>query len=251
MFLRAVAFAILASLFAFSDARAQGFSYIKASWAPLLQTMIRFGALDVRDSYLLDDYAIVAECPLYERYYDDDFQWQSLREKLEKSLQLRVSSFPVAYYYDVKTQLDRYDFSNNQFTFKKGSSLTGVNLIHLYSVMGTECLGIPKYIPNSFSVVLTSVVNMDGVPLSEKDAHALISLMEVDDNYSRIIYARFKFHIVNIEPFQILPGRGDKHTRFYGQGSKTGREVRFDARLDAIEFYEDSKMSKKITTVKF
>jgi hypothetical protein len=164
---------------------------------------------------------------------------------------MNVGNFPVAYHYDMRMQLDRYDFATKQFRFTLRSSLDGVNVIFMYRNGGPACGVWTQYIPRSFRVVLTTILNKQGIPLSESDAHNLITLMDLDQNEARIIYARFNMRIVNIEPLvKHDTRRGNRGELTFTQTPISGREVRLDARLDSVDFYEDKERKKLIAEIR-
>jgi hypothetical protein len=84
---------------AFADAPAAApvDAYPMPTWASLLQTMIRFNALDMSEDMLLDEYAIVTQCDLYQAYYKNDFKWQEVRTALRKSIEQHKDEFPTQY----------------------------------------------------------------------------------------------------------------------------------------------------------
>jgi len=225
--------------------------YMSPTWPALLRSMIRFGAIDMTsDSNLLDEYAQATECELYEAFYPNDFKWQQVRRALKESIQKNVATFPVAFYHTSKAQLGRYDFDQQLFRFTKKTTLKGVNAIYLYAVSGLGCgVSETKYLPRSFRAVLTSILYLEGLPLSESDARELIARMDAEGNKDRIIYVRFNVHIVYIEPYMKIEDKTDATIVRYGQpNSHVAKEVRLDARLDSIIFYEDKKMTKPIYT---
>jgi len=225
--------------------------YVSPTWPSLLRTMIRFGAIDITsDPFLLDEYAVATECELYEAFYPNDFKWQQVRRALKESIQKNVATYPVAYYHTSKVQLGRYDFDQKLFRFTKKTTLKGVNAIYVYAVSGLGCgVAETKFLPRSFRAVLSSVLYLEGLPLPERDARALVARMEEDGNKDRIIYVRFNVHIVYIEPFMKIEDPADSANVHYSQpSSHVSKEVRLDARLDSIVFYEDKKMTKSIYT---
>src|ERR1700685_2832792 len=99
-----------------APARAE--DYIAPTWPDLLHTMIRFNALDLsQDNRLLDEYAAITDCDIYQYYSRDDFKWNQMRTTIRKSIEMSRSTFPSRYYFDVKVQLGRYDFADKLYRF--------------------------------------------------------------------------------------------------------------------------------------
>jgi hypothetical protein len=248
MFLRLVCLVLLA--FSFLTGSAQAQEYASISWANLMRTLVRFNALDLSDQNLLDEYAIITECDLYKSYYKDDFKWNQVRKAIRDSVQMNLAAYPTNYSHDLTSRLDRYDFEAKLFRFDGESSLRGVNTFLLYSVKGTGC-GDAKVslLPRTFRAVLSMPLYLDGLPLSEGDAKALLSRMTKDNNPDRLIFARYNFRTVYIEPLHRKAEMGKAasgKTQYTQTNSSSSDEVRFDVQLDSIGFYEDPQRTKLI-----
>lgn len=242
------ALAFLLPLLAAQDACAQ--DYAKPTWPNLLRTMVRFNAIDISDRTLLDEYTIVNECSLYKSFYNNDFKWDQVRQAMLKSIKNEVATFPMSYYHEAALKLDRYDFDTKTFKFSSKSNLRNINTFNIYSVSGDDC-GEAKLmtVPRNFRAVLDTPLTLDGLPLSEQDARALLKKMDADKNTERVIYARFNLRIVYIEAFRKTIGanyKGENKSQYeQGKSSENGN-LRLDARLDSISFYADREMTQII-----
>ena len=153
-------------MFSFLGNNAHAESYADGNWPNLLHTMIRFKALDLSDPALLDEYGIVTECNLYQTFYKNDFKWQQVRQALQESIKINQDSYPTKYHYDLKMQLDRYDFSTKLFRFSNKSTISGINSFVLYAVEGSGCDGADvKYLPRKFRAMLQAPLTLEGIPL--------------------------------------------------------------------------------------
>ncbi len=247
MIIRFVCLAFLA--FSLLTGKAQAQEYAQASWINLIHTLIRLNAINMSDQRLLDEYTIVSECDLYKAFYKDDFKWNQVRQAVRDSIKMNIATYPINYFHDLTLRLDRYDFDAKHFRFDKESSFRGVNSFSIYSVTGTGCgEATIEYLPRSFRAVLSAPVFLDGLPLSEGDAKALLLRMNKDDNPKRIIFVRFNFRTVYIEPLSKIERQtagGGKTIYSQINAASTG-EVRIDAQLDSIGFYEDQERTKLI-----
>lgn len=243
-------------ILSFGAQRAQAEEYAAPTWTNLLRTMIRLGALDLSDTSMIDEYAIISECKLYDSFYQDDFKWQKVRDAIRESVQMNLATFPVAYRYDVKMQLDRYDFDAKIFRFVKGTILKGVNTIELHMGKLFPC-GVKElfFVPKAFRAVLPNGVPLEGIPLSERDANDLLKRLGKGPDARRIVYTRYKLRVLNIDPYVKQESGSDpqgdtlykyKQTIQDKQGDEEGRVVRVDVRLDSISFYEDANLTKLI-----
>lgn len=225
-------------------------SYAVPTWANLIRTMARFGALDFSDSRLVDDYAIIAECDLYESFFHNDFKWMEIQNSLRESLQTNLGSYPIAYQYDLSLPLDRYDFKNKIFRFKEKDALKGVNTIYLLSSGKSDCAKTPvSLLPYTFIAVFPTPSSVEGLRLSETEAKALLFRMENEGNTERRVFIRYTFRIAFIEPFKkiLKEEKSLERVFIYRQYDKPKHEektARFDAQLDSIAIYEDEDRTK-------
>lgn len=222
--------------------------YIKPNWPDLLRTLVRLKSIDLHDQNLLDEYVIISECDLYKSFYSDDFKWNKVRVALSADAEQNVSKFPVSYRFDTKLQLDRYDFQDKIYRFSPKATLNDINTAVFYEVTGPACGKADiKYLPRIFRVVFDSSVNVLGLPLSPENAEILLKDMIAHNNADRIVFARFNFKVVYIEP--LLRSIQSKYSSdlIYSQATKAERrEMRLDARLDSVDFFEDENMTKLI-----
>ncbi|MDE2029952.1 MAG: DUF4852 domain-containing protein [Alphaproteobacteria bacterium] len=244
MRLRLFTAAFFACCLAAGSARAD--IYAKPSWQNLMKTMVRFNALDLSDTKLLDQYAIITECDLYKAYYNNDFKWEEVRHAIVNSIRKNIATYPIAYQYDTRLQLDRYDFASKLFRFTKKSTINNINSFDIYSVEGTGCgTASVTLLPRDFHAVLADPIYMQGLPLDEKDAEALLNQMTKDGNINRIIFVRFNLRIVYIDHMRkvALPG---EVVHYEQSNAPNASWIRMDARLDSIDFYEDPQMTRLI-----
>jgi hypothetical protein len=221
--------------------------YAKPDWPNLLRTLIRFNGISLDDDKTLDEYAIVTECDLYKTLYDDDFKWNQVRVAIRDSIKMNVATFPTSYTYKAELQLDRYDFQNKVFRLTPKTSIHNVNTLWIYQVDGRSCGGSVdvRLLPKSFRAVLDAPIFFDGIPLVQQDAEALLQQMKQDKNSNRIVTALFNMRVVYVTPMHVSNVIGD--IRGYTQnGNDDPRSARLDVRLDSVEFYEDSGMTKLI-----
>ncbi|MDX2027833.1 MAG: DUF4852 domain-containing protein [Alphaproteobacteria bacterium] len=243
----------LCMLFAFS-ARAEE-EYIKPNPTSLLQTLIRFDALDINDDYLLDNYAMIAECDLYKSFYGNDFKWNNeVRVALRNSIRKEKNNYPILYLAHTQLQLDRYDFNENLFRFTPETAIRSINLLLLYELQKPVCgKTAAQYIPLNYKAVLDEPVFVPGLPFEQKDAEMLLKLMKEDNNTARNIYTRFYIRIFKVKPLNVsVEGVEPRLSRRYAQAGTPGpRNIHLLAHLQTIEFFEDPAMTKLVYTYKY
>jgi len=210
----------------------------------ILKILVRFGALNMVDDRILDDYAKIIECKLYRHFYSDDFRWKEFRDAMRKSIKQNIGEYPTGVYYDAELQLDRYDFKQKIYKFREKSSLNGVDYF-TFVVKDNKCGKEEiRLFPTEYRVVLDQPLLISGIPLSENDAKTLLKRMKDNKNDSLIIYARFNFQVVFVDR---LSWRIDNKNRETGPLYQSGKkQVRLDARLGSIDFFEDETKTRLI-----
>jgi hypothetical protein len=229
---------------------AQADNYTAPTRTSLLQTLIRFKALTLGNDALLDEYAMIAECDLYQTFYRDDFKWHKIRSALVDSMRANVAIYPTAYKFNANAQLDRYNFDKKLYMFNPHSSPDRVNVLQIYKADNGDQCGDAKAetLPSSFVVVLDAPVALTGIPLAQSDAQALLRRMDESGNSNHVLYSQFRMHITYIEPLKFNEGADSNrgHMMIF-QGDKVGGDrIKLDAHLDAIAFYSDEAMTQLI-----
>lgn len=231
--------------------------YIAPTYADILRTLVRFNAIDLSDDNIIDDYAKVTDCEIYQYFFKDDFKWNEIRKKMRASADLNRGTYPLHYYYVAGLKLDRYDFQKQLYRFTESSTVNNVNLFTLYHMVEQPCHDEDiKYIPKDFQALADTPLSLSGLPLSPADAEAILKQMDGDKNQSRIVMARFNMTITFVEPLhkEVTDKNAKSKAIFYfqviGPEAKPTKDFRLDAHLDSVSFYEDAAMKKLIYTVK-
>ncbi len=221
--------------------------YAAAQIDNIAKTLVRFGALDISDDALLDEYAMVTDCDLYKRFYGNDFQWNKVRGLIRNSIQMNIASFPISYHYDARLQLDRYDFAQKTFMFTALTTIHNINTFVIYHREDAGC-GQAKvqFLPTTYRSVMDTPLTIPGIPLAEADAQAMLKQMDADKNDDRIVFTRFNLRIIYVDPLRKASLGDNAPPQYMQAGHATSHGMRFDARLDSVDFYEDPAMKRLI-----
>lgn len=236
-------FLIVLSFACVSSARADDFAIPK--YENMVNTLIRYGALNIKNNEVLDEYSIMTECKLYQHFYDDEFKWQKFREAMRQKLDQDVKTFPTGYRYDTKLHLDRYSFEDRLYRFSNKSMADGFGSFLLrvkYNADPTCAAALKVMFPFAYRIVLARPLYLAGLPFTESEARGLMDRLNEAGNKDRTIYVRFNFRIVYIAPVA-----KNKARMVYEQldtEKKSNAEIRMDARLDSVNFYEDEARTK-------
>ncbi len=219
--------------------------YAQPTWGNLIKTLVRYGALDLTDNKILDEYAIVTDCDIYKAFSANDFRWNQIRDQMRDSVKINLTKFPASYVYEDKLALDHYDFDQQMYRFSDKNPLQKVNAFFLYRSNGLTCGDMRiNYLPKAFRAILDESVSLPGLPLTQKSADALLRRMDANNNAARMIFVRFNLHINYI-------GKVDKNAdtmtvdKSYVQaGAAHDAPVVLNAQVDTIDFFEDEHYHK-------
>ncbi|MDD5585748.1 MAG: DUF4852 domain-containing protein [Alphaproteobacteria bacterium] len=221
--------------------------YAPPTFSNIVKALVRFGALDISDDNNLNGYAMVVECKLYKRYFDNDFKWHQIQAAMRKAIRQDVSSFPTALYYDATLKLDRYNFKNKVYQFTDKSSLANVDYFTLLARLDDACVisETNRVLPEEYQFVLDQPLVLAGIPLSEEDGQTLLTRMDGSNNKSHLVFARFNMRIVFISRLTRPLDQNNRPAKMLRQDA--GKNfVRLDARMGSIDFYEDEARTKLI-----
>jgi hypothetical protein len=214
--------------------------YARPTWENLVHTLVRYGALDIRDDKILDEYAIITDCDIYRTFSGNDFKWNQVRVSMRESVQLNLSKFPGSYVYEDKLALDHYDFQDQMYRFSDKNPLQKVNAFFLYHASGLTCNDTRiNYVPRAFRAILDESVTLPGLPLTQRSADALLRRMDANNNKDRVVYVRFNLHINYIGKVDKNTDGGNTDPVYVQQGAAHDAPVLLNSQVDSIDFYED------------
>jgi hypothetical protein len=219
--------------------------YAAPTFANILKVLVRFGALNVGNNDILTNYAMITECDLYKKYFQDDFKWHQIQEAMRKAIKQDVSAYPTGLHYNAELQLDRFDFKTGIFRFADKSQINAVDYFTFITVRDNMCGSTKtRLLPTDYRIVLDQPIILKGIPVSEEDGRTLLKRMQEDKN-ARIIYARFNFRVVYVERLMTRINKYDKLAPPLSQ-DQNRRYVRMDSNLGSIDFYQDEAHTKLI-----
>jgi hypothetical protein len=243
-FSKIAAAATLWSLLAFAALPVHAEDYIKPTLIDFIHTLVRFGAVNLDDTDVIDDYARLAECDLYIAFYHNDFKWHQIQKLLRQKLEDGIPTYPTAYYIDEKLQLGRYDFDEKLYRFTDGTAPKNTNAFTVYDD-GFDCGTVPVHIwPLMYRFVINTPVTLLGLPIFEKDAETLLNRMNESGNNDHIVYTRFKMRVLAVGTYS--RAKDTRDGKFVSGLRSDQKDSHIDSNLDSVEFYEDPKYTKLI-----
>jgi hypothetical protein len=229
---------------------ARAAEYIVPSDLAMLQTMLRFGALDINNDVVIDDYAKIAECDLFAVFKKDDFKWNKIRAGLRNKIRNEAITYPVNYTVRGFLSLDRYDFKTKTFLIKQDVALLGVNSFRLMDMNPNYCVGhILKILPTNYTATVDTRLDVPGFVMSESDAQAMLERFQKAGNAARQIVARFNITIIDMPTVKM---QTNDVALWYNNVSFVGKDTRLvmTAKIDSIEFFEEAEMQRRIAVLR-
>lgn len=198
-----IVFFVLISMPSMAAREKETREYQPVTFESLSQTYWWLSMLNIRDNFAVDEYARIHHCDLYETYYEDDFQWQLIREGIKEEIARRRPYFPHRYYIYAPIKLDRYDFEKSLFNLSDKSRLENVGVMPMFTDKQFKPYcdrqrSTPEY-PDSVRIKFVHPINFTGIPLSQNKANELLRTMKENNNEERFLYLKLSFRISGFE----------------------------------------------------
>ena len=174
--------------------------YAPITHASLSNLIWRFGAYEFTDYTAIDDYIAISNCPLYTKYYTNDFLWQRVRNGISRQLEYYSPQFPDRYEIISAIDLGRYNFQKSAFILPTDSQLRNVAYFTLSKTnsLGTVCNREVKKLPVMYSAVMSRSINLSQVPVGLEDAKSIINnSIESKNPNKRMAVLRVRLKILN------------------------------------------------------
>ena len=176
-------------------------SYVQPSYANLARTLWSLNFHSIENDTAIDDFLMISECGLYERFFKNEFEWKKIREATRDYLSKHKSSFPRRYEYVQPLMLDRYDFSLKGFSLMKGSDFKSSDRLEMATNLKNkdQCQGLKydyiKGYPSNMMVILKQPFKLSFVRVNEDLAKEYLKILadrEININQGRPAYMRFR-----------------------------------------------------------
>jgi hypothetical protein len=229
--------------------------YVKPSLETAAKAMVRFGAVDLSDNKVLDTFARIIACDIYAEHFKDEFRWEKIRPIIREHIRQDIPHYPTKFRYETVLKLGRYDFNKKMYPFEEKSQRSKINLFPFRIDNKDVCGGPLEAIPTAYSLVLDKGVDIDGIPLEEKEAKELVIRMEQDKNNTHLVFIRFNIRVMFIASLGIIEGVSKDSsnpnvlavkTAQVTQKNDSGKGMVFDAKLESVEYFEDEKFTRLI-----
>ena len=197
--LRRLAFAVLAGLLAVPGAMALDDDYVRPTHTRMAKTLVRLGGVDLEVDAVLDEYARLVHCDLYQGLYANEFTWRDVRPAMRASLARSLEDFPVEYGIRGSVVLGRYDFDYGGFRLRDPEAIENVGILELIGGEPPRC-GTENYrhFPDRYRVRLRRPITLRLVPMTPAEADSLRERLIEAGNTERTLWIRFNVSMIDI-----------------------------------------------------
>lgn len=192
------------SHFASDDENDVGDGYVIPTFKNLSKLYWSLALFDLADNQAIDGYLMINQCDMYTKYYNSDFELESLREATRQSIQQSLTTFPMKFEIMIPVGLDRYNIGTEKFALDPRSQLIGARRLEIAvnSEFGAICNGqtdVPKY-PRNFILSLSRPLTVTEIPVDPEVAQVYIEQADKEapthgyrgafSKFSRVAYLR-------------------------------------------------------------
>ena len=223
-------------------------AYPQTNWSTLIKVYWRMNQLDTNKDEDIDNTLRVLECPIYQKYTSDDFEWNEIRNAMRKKITMQKNSWPTTVSFMQPIELEEYNPNRHVFPIVKQMQWNNVYRMQIAGNNAQQenpCTtslmsgGIPN-MPSNASLRLSRPFKLTELPLNDEMAKTYIDFINArakqNNGYTdRVVYARF---YVTLD-------------RYVGKITQTSGAVRdnlgeFLGQIDRIEVYADQTMQRPI-----
>ena len=183
-------------------------NYIPATYENMAFALWAMGAYNVTDDAAVDSYLQVSKCKVFEKYREDDFIWQNIREGARREIVYFAQDYPNRFYIDSLVALGRYDFESAAFKLLPEFQFTNTGTIRFpfysknFRICGSD--EYRDYFSRFMSFASDTEYSLLNVPIPPDKANALLA--EISNYYypslpetERLVPIRFEITITGVE----------------------------------------------------
>jgi len=163
-------------------------------------------ALDVENNDAIDNFLLINECDIYEKFYTDDFEWIRVREAARELIKKNKEEFPHKFKVTVPIDLGRYDQMRKGFPLINKTAFKDLRRVEIGGNSYSESIcgnnGVIEHYPRNLILILNKPFTFDFVGLDEHIAQAYIIRQKYEQTlrprelknkeYDRLAYARIR-----------------------------------------------------------
>ncbi len=216
-----------------------GEAYVEADLKELLQTFVMLDGVNIKDPEILGHYASIFYCPLFKEKFENDFEWNTLREQISSRLLLKKEHYRSLYEVTGVVYLGRYNFDTQDFPLAGESRMFNVGSMVMVQGRYPNNCKIERRVaivlfPMIYMLYLKQPFTLDRLKISMDEAEALLKRMELEKNAERKLFIRFRSKIQSL---------------YAGKMVDTSVTAGFLGELTAVDIFFDREMTQLVTSI--
>lgn len=225
--------------------------YVAASVENIAKLLWKKRILDIENDVHIDNFLVINECDIFQKFYNDDFEWVRVRKAARDMIASQVEYFPEHLKVLVPIDFGRYDQERKGFPLIGKTAFKDLRRVEIGGNSAIEKIcgfeGNLQGYPRNIVLILRYPFFFDFVELDEHVAQAYIVRQKyakikrpnnlIGVNFNRLAYARMR---VSFDKYQ-------------GQGvGPQGQPVALMfGKLDGIDVFEDPYEKRMLTSIDF
>ncbi len=147
-----------------------GEEYVEVNFDDLSNTALRVGALTLNEQPVLDEYAQLFYCKIYEDFFQNDSQWMEVSQAIRKKYMSARESVPQKYFFKTDIMIGRYNSEIKAFPLAPSSVFNKIVSLEFFSYRGIDRCGLDgtKYFPSTYSLELSEPFTLDKVAITSQ-----------------------------------------------------------------------------------
>lgn len=192
------------------DDRALEDGYAVPTFKNLSKLYWALAMFDLADDKAIDNFLMINECELYQKYYGSDFELESLRAATKESIVKNMATYPVKFEVIIPIGIDRYDMGTEKFKLDPRTDFFGAKRLEMVvneigrpvCGRGRAASGAINGYPKNFILSLSRPFTLTEIPVKPEVAQLYIEeakkfsakIPEVRNysQYGRIAFLRLK-----------------------------------------------------------
>ena len=177
--------------------------YVSTRLPELARSYWLLNNLDTKNDQLIDQYLMITECPIYQKYFNNDFEWNKIRNATRNYIDTYKSRFPTRFEFMQPVYLDRYDFENRSFPIMENSK---INLVSRFQIAGNQVADYPclnrnyreEDFPPSALLTIPKPITYSAVKTDQAKADSFIEYVKnkrLDTVKGRPAYIRYRVKV--------------------------------------------------------
>lgn len=99
--------------------------YQQATYENLSKLYWAIGKMDLRNNDDIDNFLLINECEIYQRYINDDLEWEKIRDAARQMIVKDMPTYPTKFEVMIPVYLERYDSESQVFELADESKVEG------------------------------------------------------------------------------------------------------------------------------